>query len=73
MASEHGIITSFELQRQFGAVIDRVRGGETLVVTSHKRAIYALVPIDTYNELVGEPVASGRFDDEPMFAPAAVR
>lgn len=74
MASEDNTIASFDLQRHFGETIDRVRGGETLIVTTHRRPMFALVPIDVYNDLIAPPATSGRFDDEPnMFTMTAVR
>lgn len=72
MVAEQSIIPSFDVQRHFGATIDRVRGGETLVVTTHRRPIYAIVPIDVYNDLIGTPATSGRFDDEPNMFTLAV-
>ena len=50
MATE--TITSTEFQRNFGASIDTVRHtSKTLVVTSHERPQYVVMPIGRYDEL----------------------
>jgi prevent-host-death family protein len=49
-----------ELNQRTSQVLERVRRGETLIVTDHGEPIARLVPIGTAMSLLDELVASGK-------------